>query len=88
MNYEAKASFIVYYLLMLCMSQTRICASVFTSLSAAIQVCLNGEPILTLQPESNDSAAEINAGKLVLKDDRSVMRYSFIFYIHLLFVLV
>jgi hypothetical protein len=51
--------------------------SVFTTLPSAIQLCLNGEPILSLQPDLSDPSSASNSQ--ALREERYVM------YKHLLY---
>jgi hypothetical protein len=50
----------------------RICGAVFTSLPSALQICLNGEPILSLQPDVSDPSTSSNAQ--ALREERYVIR--------------
>jgi hypothetical protein len=52
----------------------RITGAVFTSLPSALQICLNGEPILSLQPDVADTATASNAQSL--REERYVRLYS------------
>lgn len=50
----------------------RICGAVFTSLPSALQICLNGEPILSLQPDVSDPSTHSNAQ--ALREERYIIR--------------
>ena len=50
----------------------RICGAVFTSLPSALQICLNGEPILSLQPNVSDPDTANNSQ--ILREERYVIR--------------
>jgi len=50
----------------------RICGAVFTSLPSALQICLNGEPILSLQPDTSDPSTASNSQ--ALREERYVIR--------------
>lgn len=50
----------------------RICGAVFTSLPSALQICLNGEPILSLQPNVSDPDTASNSQ--ILREERYVIR--------------
>ena len=45
----------------------------FTSIPISLQLCLNGEPILSLQPDINDSRTNIVTSQ-GLKEERYIIR--------------
>lgn len=53
----------------------RISIAIFTSLPCALQLCLNGEPILTMQPDiSNHSVLNTNTHSGLINDDKHTIR--------------
>ena len=49
----------------------RICIGFFTSLPSAVQLCLNGEPIISLQPDLADA---ISTNSQSLKEEKYTLR--------------
>ena len=44
----------------------RVTVSIFTSMPCAIQLCLNGEPIITLQPDvSNNTSGHVSGASML-----------------------
>ena len=61
---------------------SRICVAVFTFLPVAIQVCLSGEPLLSMQPASSGDSQSPFVNAQTMKDDRCVSK-QLIYYIFL-----
>ena len=54
------------------MNTSSVAVAIFTSVSTSFQLCLNGEPILSIQPEASDAPTLISSQHH--KEDRVVVR--------------